>query len=210
VAAHSIAFDNTWEIDANWKVFQDNTIECYHCSTTHPELSRALEMKPEKQEFWVGGQHWIHHRIPFRDGVNSGINYQRIEGQPFYYYYHWVFPSTYMQFSGRGFDLGTLDIVAVDKIRFRHICFLPHDTSDAVRAKGQAIIEADPTIWQDVELCNRVQKSHASGMAPQARVFAAPEFLLSHFHHLIVDMLTDAPAKQAGARAPRLRQVAGT
>ena len=24
---------------ANWKVFQDNTIECYHCPTTHPEFA---------------------------------------------------------------------------------------------------------------------------------------------------------------------------
>ena len=43
---HAFAFAHEWEMDANWKVFQDNTIECYHCPTTHPELARALDMAP--------------------------------------------------------------------------------------------------------------------------------------------------------------------
>ena len=38
VDEHTFGFDNTRAINSNWKVFQDNTIECYHCPTTHPEL----------------------------------------------------------------------------------------------------------------------------------------------------------------------------
>jgi len=57
VDQHVFGFDNTWEMDANWKVFQDNTIECYHCPTTHPELARVLEMKQAKQEFHIGNRY---------------------------------------------------------------------------------------------------------------------------------------------------------
>jgi phenylpropionate dioxygenase-like ring-hydroxylating dioxygenase large terminal subunit len=208
VTQHSYAFGHTWEINANWKVFQDNTIECYHCPTTHPELCLALEMKPELQEMWVGGRHWIHHRIPFRPGLTEGLTYKKPADGTLYYYYHWIFPGTYMQFSGKGFDIGSLDMIAVDKIRFTHICFLPHDTSDEIRAKGQRIIEADPTIRQDVDICNRVQVGHASGLAPQARVFATPERLLSHFQHLIVDMMTDPPAGGLHAEDAARRPIA--
>jgi len=38
VEEHAYGFDHEWDIPCNWKVFQDNTIECYHCPTTHPEL----------------------------------------------------------------------------------------------------------------------------------------------------------------------------
>jgi choline monooxygenase len=189
VDAHAFGFDHEWDFPSNWKVFQDNTIECYHCPTTHPELARVLEMKPELQKFAVGGRYWIHHTIPFRSHFNGSLTTRRVEGRPFNYYYHWVFPSTYLQYSGLGFDIGSLDIVDVDKLRFRHICFMPIGTPQEKLDQGKAQLAADPTIQQDVDLCTRVQAGHASGMAPTNRVFPEPEFLLSHFQHVIVDMV---------------------
>ena len=41
VASHALAFEDTWSISANWKVFLDNAIECYHCPTCHPALSEV-------------------------------------------------------------------------------------------------------------------------------------------------------------------------
>jgi phenylpropionate dioxygenase-like ring-hydroxylating dioxygenase large terminal subunit len=194
VENHVFGFDNTWEIDANWKVFQDNSIECYHCPTTHPELSRVLEMKQSKQGFYVGGKYWIHHRIPFRPGITSGITFKATPGEQLYYYYYWVFPTTYIQHAGRGFDIGSLDVIAVDKIRFRHICFLPADTPAEILAKGKKQLDVDATIWQDVDICNRVQVGHRTGVAPPARFVAAPEFLLAHFQRLVVEMVCGSSA----------------
>jgi phenylpropionate dioxygenase-like ring-hydroxylating dioxygenase large terminal subunit len=173
-------------------VFQDNTIECYHCPTTHPQLARVLEMKPDLQQIHVGGRYWIHHTIPFREGFEGSITTRKVAGTPFNYYYHWVFPTTYLQYAGRGFDVGSLDLVAVDRIRFRHLCFLPPDTPAETLERGRKQLEADSTIREDVELCNRVQVGHAGGLAPPARVLREPEFLLSHFQHVIVDMVSGA------------------
>jgi phenylpropionate dioxygenase-like ring-hydroxylating dioxygenase large terminal subunit len=189
VEDHVFGFDHNWDINSNWKVFQDNTIECYHCSTTHPELARVLEMKPELQKLSIGGRHWIYHSIPFRESFKGSITTKKNDGVPFLYYYHWIFPSTYLQYAGRGFDIGSLDIVAVDKIRFRHICFLPPDTPQETLQLGGKRLEVDATIQQDVDLCNRVQLGHMGGLAPTSRIFPQPEFLLSHFQHLIVDMM---------------------
>ncbi len=190
VEDHALGFENEWEIDANWKVFQDNTIECYHCPTAHPELSRVLEMKPEKQEIYLGGRYWIHHRIPFRPGIRSGITFKAVEGEPFYYYYHWVFPTTYMQYAGRGFDIGTVDVIAVDRIRFRHLCFLPPSTPPEILARGKAQLDRDATILQDVDICNRVQVGHSTGLAPTGRLVPDREFPLQHLHRLVVEMLS--------------------
>ena len=150
------------------KVFQDNTIECYHCPTTHPELSRVLEMKPELQKFEVGGRYWIHHTIPFRSHFNGSLTTQKVEGRPFNYYYHWIFPTTYLQYSGKGFDIGALDIIAVDKIRFRHICFMPIGTPEEKLEQGRKQLAADATIQQDVDRargCSRPRRPHGADVA---------------------------------------------
>jgi choline monooxygenase len=193
VASHAFAFDHEWPIDCNWKVFQDNTIECYHCPTSHPELARVLEMKPSLQDIQVGGRYWIHHTIPFRANFTGSLTTRRKEGEPFNYYYHWIFPTTYLQYAGAGFDIGSLDIVAVDRIRFRHVCFLPADTPADEVERGRERLAKDPTIWQDVELCNRVQAGHAAGIAPPGRILSEPEALVTHFQRLIVD-LVERPA----------------
>jgi phenylpropionate dioxygenase-like ring-hydroxylating dioxygenase large terminal subunit len=190
VRDHTFGYDHTWQMDANWKVFQDNTIECYHCPSSHPQLARVLEMKPELQDIQVGGRYWIHHTIPFRKQFQGSITTKKVEGVPFNYYYHWVFPSTYLQYAGRGFDIGSIDIVAVNRISFRHICFLPPDTPAETLVQGRKQLERDITIAEDVALCDRVQTGHAAGVAPQSRVLSEPEFLLSHFQHLIVDMVS--------------------
>lgn len=181
--------EHTWDIDANWKVFQDNTIECYHCPTTHPEFSRAVVQDPAQQIMTVGGRYWIHHQIPFRDGIDEGITYKRVEGEPFHYFYNWVFPTTYLQHSGKGFDIGTLDILGVDRMRFRHMWFGPANTPPETIALGQKQLEGDVTIQQDVDICRRVQHSHDSGVAPAGRLLPGRELLLTHFYKVIVEMM---------------------
>ena len=182
-------------------MFQDNTIECYHCPTTHPELARVLEMKPSLQNIRVGGRYWIHHTIPFRQGFEGSLTTKKVPGVPFNYYYHWVFPTTYLQHSGRGFDIGSLDIVAVDKIRFRHICF--HAARHPGRAVGaRATSSSRPTrrFNRTSDCASGFRSATPSGLAPTCRVLREPEFLLSHFQHLIVEMMygdRQAPSQAA-------------
>jgi choline monooxygenase len=187
-ADYVYGFEHAWDIDANWKVFQDNTIECYHCPTTHREFARLIEMDKRLQELYVGGRYWIHHRIPWRKGMAKSVGLPEVEGEPFYYYYHWVFPTTYLQNYGRGFDVGSVEITAVDRIRFRHIVFLPPGTSEEYIAGGQKQLEVDATIHQDVDICNRVQHAHAAGVAPAGTLLPSSEFLLQHFYRLVVEM----------------------
>ena len=182
----SVATEWSWEIDANWKVFQDNTIECYHCPTTHPEFSRAVVQDPARQVMEVGGRWWIHHTIPFRDGLPEGVTYV-----PDLYYYSWIFPTTYLQHCRKGFDIGTIDVVAVDKLRFRHLWFAPLGTPEDDIATAQRHLEADPTIPQDVEICRLVQRAHDSGVAPPGRLLAGREALLTHFYRVIVEMMEE-------------------
>ncbi|KAJ5612257.1 hypothetical protein N7510_005451 [Penicillium lagena] len=39
-------FDHTWEMSGeyNWKILADNYNECYHCATTHPDISAVADL----------------------------------------------------------------------------------------------------------------------------------------------------------------------
>lgn len=41
----------TYSIEANWKLIMENALECYHCSTIHPELSRCTP--PTLPRYWL-------------------------------------------------------------------------------------------------------------------------------------------------------------
>ena len=36
-----VASKRTWRLAANWKLAVENSLECYHCLTSHPEYSAA-------------------------------------------------------------------------------------------------------------------------------------------------------------------------
>ena len=183
---------HTWEIGCNWKVFQDNTIECYHCPTTHPEFAELVEMDPRLQELSVGGRFWIHHRIPFRDGVDlGGILQPDGEDGRAHYHYAWIYPGTYLQHYGDRFDVGSVAAVAPDRIRFTHTTFVPTGTPAKAVARLQHLLETDATIHQDVDICHRVQAAHEAGVAPPGRLLPSAEHLLTHLYKTGLELLAD-------------------
>jgi choline monooxygenase len=186
---HVFAFGASWEIAANWKVFSDNAIECYHCPTAHPELSRVLEMDPDLQETSIGGRYWSTHRMPFRSSVRPADRGDDGSGEPLQYYFHWIFPTTYLQYAGVGFDVGSIQVVGVDRIVFHHQTFFPTDADEAMVAERRERLAADPTIPQDVAICERVQVAHASGAARPGRLLPRSEQLLQHFQRVLVELV---------------------
>lgn len=38
-----------YDVNANWKLIMENSVECYHCTTIHPQLSRAT---PPSNPWW--------------------------------------------------------------------------------------------------------------------------------------------------------------
>jgi phenylpropionate dioxygenase-like ring-hydroxylating dioxygenase large terminal subunit len=195
VDRHVYGYEFEWTVSANWKVFLDNAIECYHCPTCHPELSRVIEMDPRLQEQSLGGRFWSTHTIPFR----------RVPGRtadgspPRLYHFHWIFPTTYFQYAGRGFDVGTVDVRGVEQIVFRHLVFVPDDVGAAVIAEQRQRDAGNPTIEQDVAICERVQRAHDSGAAPPGRLMPDSERLLLHYQRVVVAMM----AGEDGSARPR-------
>ena len=196
-------FERAWQIEANWKVFLDNAIECYHCPTCHPGLSQVLDMDPATHVIEVGARNWISHEIPFQK-VSPEVSgaypapLADTEETPLYDFY-WIFPTTYFQYrrvgtTVIGFDIGTVEVQAVDRIRFRSIVFAPTDLPRAELDGWQERAEQSQTIPEDVEICKRVQHAHASGVASTGRLLPRSEWLLQHFQRVLVEMMDDEVA----------------
>ena len=61
-----------------------------------------------------------------------------------------------------------------------------------VAAKLQRMLETDPTIHQDVDICHRVQAAHAAGVAPPGRLIPSAEHLLTHLYRVGLEKLAAA------------------
>jgi glycine betaine catabolism A len=57
----------TYQVAANWKLIIENFMECYHCATIHPELTRVLP------EFARGysAQYYVGHGAAFADAAEA-------------------------------------------------------------------------------------------------------------------------------------------
>jgi phenylpropionate dioxygenase-like ring-hydroxylating dioxygenase large terminal subunit len=195
VGAHLFAFEKEWEIRANWKVFLDNAIECYHCPTCHPALRQVLEMDPHLQQISVGGRYWSSHQIPLRQTSGSSNiacpTGPRSDGN---YHFHWIFPTTYFQYAGGGFDIGSVTVRDVNELVFRHLSFMPADMPAEEIAERKSRLESDPTASEDVAICNRVQRAHETGIAPPGRLLPGSEWLLQHYQRVLIEDMANLRA----------------
>lgn len=197
---HAYGFEREWTIDANWKVFLDNAIECYHCPTCHPSLSKVLEMDPDLHDLRIGGRHWIWHEVPYQQSAAEvaeyyGIQVENADEVP-RYHFHWIYPTTYFQYrvfdsKVSGFDLGTLDVVAVDRFVFRHRVFLPSGTPAAEIADRTERLTNGETIPEDIAICERVQAAHDADAVPPGRLLPRSEWLLQHFQRVLIETMAD-------------------
>jgi hypothetical protein len=77
---------------------------------------------------------------------------------------------------------------------FRHITFVPAGTDPVLLAERRRRDEANPTIRQDVAICERVQRAHQSGAVPPGQLLPGSEWLLLHYQKVLVEMVTsDGP-----------------
>jgi Rieske 2Fe-2S family protein len=57
----------TYDVKANWKLIIENFMECYHCATIHPELTRVL---PEFAKGYAA-QYYVGHGAEFADWAQA-------------------------------------------------------------------------------------------------------------------------------------------
>jgi choline monooxygenase len=63
-----------WDFAANWKVFYDNSAECYHCPTIHPTFAKGYGVGVEE---YVLESHdaFVYHRSPVKQGGDESTTH---------------------------------------------------------------------------------------------------------------------------------------
>jgi phenylpropionate dioxygenase-like ring-hydroxylating dioxygenase large terminal subunit len=180
-----------YAIDANWKVYVENSLECYHCPVAHPGLARAVDTRPEVYQ--LGADGWVMtHESRLRDaargeGDNGPLLELRADVPEFQFYYLW--PTFMIAPSPKRLWLGTLQPIDVGRTLvvtdFYFEPGLPDDTVD------RSVEFSDQVLREDRELVESVQRGLASGRVEHGRLLPASERLLRHFQALVAGALTN-------------------
>ena len=60
-----------WLFEANWKVFYDNSAECYHCPTVHPDFAKGYGVGPTEY-LLESHESFVYHRSPVKPSNDGG------------------------------------------------------------------------------------------------------------------------------------------
>jgi len=172
-----------YDVRANWKLIVENFMECYHCSTIHPELVHVL---PE----FAGGyaaQSFVGHGAEFGAGVqgftvDGGPGLATIstiaEEQDRRYFAITIKPQVFVNLVPDHVILHRMYPLAVDRTLVEcDWLFLP-DVVASGRDLGPSVELFDRVNRQDFEACERCQPSMSS------RAYAAGGVLVPSEHHI--------------------------
>ncbi|WP_305783186.1 aromatic ring-hydroxylating oxygenase subunit alpha [Symbioplanes lichenis] len=185
----------TYDVRANWKLIVENFMECYHCSTIHPELVRVL---PE----FAGGyaaQSYVGHGAAFApdvegftvDGSPGVAPIEGIDaGQDRRYFAVTIKPQVFVN-------------LVPDHVIFHRMYPLAADRtlvecdwlySPSVVASGADLSRSvelfDRVNRQDFEACERCQPGMSSRAYAQGGVLVPSEHHIGAFHAWVRDKLT--------------------
>ncbi|NKB77577.1 MAG: Rieske 2Fe-2S domain-containing protein [Gammaproteobacteria bacterium] len=172
-------------VNAGWKVVVDNFVECYHCTTAHPDFASLIDMAHYQVDTF---DQWSRQLGPVIRNRNSAYNVgEEEEFQESAFWYLW--PNTTFNIMP-----GSLEL-AVYAIR--------PDGKDACRFEGEVLTAnprpnqprveytADVLTPEDISLCESVQRGLHSSSYVQGPFIVddersgTSEHGLHHFHRLV-------------------------
>jgi Rieske 2Fe-2S family protein len=186
----------SYDVKANWKLIIENFMECYHCSTIHPELVSVL---PEFAKGYAA-QYYVGHGAEF-GGAIEGFTYDgrpgvsRIPGvtedQDRRYYAITVKPQVFINLVPDHVIVHRMFPLAADRTLVEcDWLFLP----DVVAAGTD--IDASVELFhrvnvQDFEACERCQPTMSSRSYAKGGVLVPSEHHIAAFHEWHATLVAD-------------------
>jgi len=181
---------------SNWKVLLENTVECYHCPTTHTHSFSALyKVDPEHyehREFDRGAYHTTWYQDEFASRLGLG---DRAEPD---YRFNWLWPNMFMG-GGRRARLrsGWSRLVPAGVHNCIHVSTrfaMPGAEANSLSAEvEEEYVEAlRLTGQEDREVSARVQRGLRSGMYTYGYTLQESERNMRHVYKMVWDALSPA------------------
>ena len=179
-----------WELDVNWKNGLENYLECYHCPTAHPGLSKLVDVDPDSYAL-IPRALSTSQVSAVRPGVREGkvkapyIPATDVDDAQ----YHFLWPATTINIEPGRPNLG-IDawIPAGPARRSASPTTTSAPTSRTPRSPSSSP-SASRSDAEDDGLVRNVQAGLDSGVVPQGRLLLNSEPLLGHFQRLVFDAL---------------------
>lgn len=187
-----------WHVEANWKAFMENNLECYHCSTTHTDTLAAVFKVDIKNFCTINFKNGNHLGAPFTDDLDrkiepemaaSLVHLAKGKGEQAFQQY-WVAPNNMITTGvGLGDALYRIDATGPGSCRMCARVYLPKgDNANRERLDefmGDFVVE-------DVGVSSGVQIGLESGAREWGPLLAKREDSLKWFSAYIWDRLGPA------------------
>ncbi|MEU0175325.1 aromatic ring-hydroxylating dioxygenase subunit alpha [Streptomyces massasporeus] len=163
-----------YDVVANWKLMVENYLECYHCPSTHPELSKVQRtvhgMDFEDEGLWLGGFLDLDNsaRSMSLDGTGPDWTFPLLdEERARQVCYHALLPGLFVTAMHDYLVVHRLEPQAADRTRVVCDVLFPAALLDAGADPGYAAEFWDITNRQDWQACESVQRGITRpGFAP--------------------------------------------
>jgi choline monooxygenase len=173
------------ELEANWKLCDENYLECYHCPVAHPGFSAVVDVSSDS------------YLLEARGGRLSQIGPPRPEPRGTYDpagevergQFHFVFPNTVVNVLPGRPNLSIGPLIPVSPTRtYRFLDYFV--APDADDEWIQELLAFDAEVGaEDTKLVERVQRGVSSGLLDEGRLLPESERLVAHFQRLVVEAL---------------------
>jgi phenylpropionate dioxygenase-like ring-hydroxylating dioxygenase large terminal subunit len=175
-----------WEMPANWKNAIENYLECYHCPTAHPGLSKIVDVDADAYRLvereLSSSQFGSIRPSVYAEGADVAyVPRGEVEGAQ----YHFIWPNTTVNIEAGRTNL-SMDVTlpsATGRTKGWTDYYYGVDVTDDEASEMLAF--ASQVAAEDQSLVESVQQGLESGMVPQGRLLLSSEKLLAHFHRLV-------------------------
>lgn len=194
-------FRETFEMACNWKVFQYNSHECYHCRTIHPETICNV-LYPESLETLRSGAQWLYTRYAaraasqgsrasdvqsFAAGTEDVV--QRSSGdladddpERGFFALH-LFPNTMITYTPPGY---AMLVRVIPQAAGRTLLIRDHHFADADATKVESVRSFREAVTaEDIEICETVQRNMSSRLFQHGRFVEKREWQAQWFEQRV-------------------------
>jgi choline monooxygenase len=194
----------SWTVDANWKIVEENALECMHCAVAHPTFAATVELR--RLRVATFGQCSVMASPARSNGSDADGDHDGLAGTmrrlgetlagPNAVRFHFVFPNFWLSvFPGYGpsFSFSRHQPQGPRRTEYVYTRFWPEELGPADREESMAFIWQ--TMMEDKRICENVQRGMESGAwrrGPLALTdFHGGEGGIQHFGRLVGTHLLD-------------------
>ena len=168
----------TYDIECNWKIYVDNYLEGYHLPFVHPELCNILDVNEYTTET---SPYYSLQYSPITEEENVYTS----SGGGTAFYYH-LFPNFMLNILPGRLQTNVILPLDLGKTRVIFDCYYDNiDSEAAIRHIEEDIAFSDKVQWEDVEICEHVQRGVQSKAYDQGRFSVECEQGVYHFQKLL-------------------------